>query len=309
MLRRLGYPEHIAEAFGEIPREIFVHSDVGDAYTDRAVLSYKGSDFYSTSSQPSLMAEFMRSVDLKSGMKVLEIGGGTGYNAAVMSRIVGSDGIVVSVEYEKELCEIAKENLKKLSIENVVLMNGDGYFGYPELAPYDVIFVAVGIDEIPTHWFDQLSDGGSIIAPMNLKSVNFYQPSILFRKSGNFLIGIYKSATSFIKASGMLGNLNERLLENLKKCGNYSEEIRMDISSMPILEIVTSSIGKVGSEYFFADGDCSALYKDNEWLFCGECTRLKSAVEALGEARFPDLMSSRFGFSRKKDEFLVERLY
>ena len=309
MLKRLGYPENIAKAFGEVPREVFVHTDVEDVYSDRAILSYKGSGFYSTSSQPSLMAEFMKSVSLRDGMRVLEIGGGTGYNAAVISKIVGSNGTVVSVEYEEELFEVAKKNIEKLAINNVVFVRGDGYFGYPELAPYDVVLVTVGVDEIPNSWFDQLSDRGAIIAPMNLKSVQFYQPAMLFRKEGDFLVGIYKSATNFIKASEMLGNLSERLLKRLKRCENYSEKIQMEIASIPILEVVTSSVGRLGSEYFFVDEDCSAIYKGDEWFLCGECSRLKSAVKALKRARFPDLMSSRFGFNEKRDEFLVERLY
>ena len=309
MLRRLGYPEDISRAFGDVPREIFIHSDVKNIYSDEAILSYRGSDFYSTSSQPSLMAEFMRSVGLRQGMRVLEIGGGTGYNAAVMSKVVGNDGMVVSVEYEEKLCEIAKRNIEELSIENVIFVKGDGYLGYPELSPYDVIFVTVGIDEIPRYWFDQLSDGGAIIAPMNLKSVSFYQPSILFRNEEEFLVGIYKSATSFIKASGMLGNLNERLLKNLKRCENYSESVQMEISSMPVLELMTSSVGKIGTEYFFIDDNCSAVYKDDKWYFCGECLRLRTAVKALRDARFPDLISSRFAFNKDKDDFWVERLY
>ncbi len=309
MIKRLGYPENIAKAFGEILREIFLHSSVEDAYSDRALLSYKARGFYSTSSQPSLMAEFMRSVNLSEGMRVLEIGGGTGYNAAVMSRIVGNNGIIVSMEYEKELCTLAKENMKRLSVDNVRIVNSDGYHGYPDLAPYDVIFVTVGIDEIPGFWIEQLSDGGRIIAPMNLKSVSFYQPAVLFEKDGDFLNGIYRSATNFIVASGMLGNLNERLLEKFRRCESPLDRIDMLERSMPILEIMTSSIGKLSMEYFFVDGGCSSIYRDGEWLVCGECQRLIRAIKSLRRADFPDLISSRFSFNSDKSEFFVERLY
>ena len=309
MIKRLGYPENIAKAFGEIPREEFLHESIADAYSDRALLSYKSGDFYSTSSQPSLMAEFMRTVSLGEGMKVLEIGGGTGYNAAVMSKIVGESGLVVSIEYDRVVCELAKENMKKLSIHNVRFVSGDGYRGYPDLAPYDVIFSAVGVDEIPIFWIEQLSNGGRIIAPMNLKSIPYYQPAIFFVKKGTFLVGMYESATHFIEASGMLGNLNERLLENFQICGSHSEKVHMPGISMPILEILTSSVGKFGSEYFFSDKDCRATYKGDEWIVCGKCSRLRKAVKKLERSRFPDLISSKFAFNLEKSDFWIEKLY
>lgn len=309
MIKRLGYPEEIAKAFGEIPREEFIEVEFKNAYSDSALLSYKGENFYSTSSQPSLMAEFMRDVGLRKGMKVLEIGGGTGYNAAVMSKIVGEEGLIVSIEYEKELANLAEKNLKKLSIENVLFVVGDGYYGYSSLAPYDVIFATVGIDEIPKYWIDQLSDGGKIIAPMNLKSISYYQPAILFKKSGDFLAGIYKSATNFIKASGMLGNLNERLLKSFQTCEYYLEKISMPSISMSVLEVLTASVGKIGTEYLFVDKDCSAVYKDSEWLMCKECLRLKKAVDSLEKANFPDLLSSEFAFNSKRTDFWVERIF
>ncbi len=309
MIRRLGYPERIAKAFGEVPREKFIFSEGVGAHSDSAVITYKDADVYSTSSQPSLMAEFMREVGLDEGMKVLEIGGGTGYNAAVMSKVVGKDGIVVSIEYEEKLYEKASMAKEDLSLDNVVFLKKDGYYGAEGYSPYDAIVVTVGVDEIPRFWMKQLRDKGRIIAPMNLKSVSMYQPAILFVKDSDFLKGTYRSATSFIKASGMLGNLNDRLLNMLKTGCTFSTSIKMSPSSMPILEIITASVGRTSGRFFFVEKNGMAIYDNDEWKACGDLRILKKAVKALEKANFPDILSCEFSFNFKRNDFLVKRLF
>lgn len=183
ILKKYGVSDHIAKAFLEIPREEFLTKSypLSYVYEDIVLVSYDDGEEYSTSSQPSLMALFMEWVGLDKGMRVLEIGGGTGYNAAVMSRVVGEKGLVVSVEYSRKICEIAKRNVERLGIENVIFVCGDGYYGVPEFSPYDVIFVTVGVDEVPETWFTQLKEGGRVIVPINLK-LSRRQPAFLFKK-------------------------------------------------------------------------------------------------------------------------------
>ncbi len=309
MLRRLGFPERIARAFGEVPREEFVE-EKERAHLDSAILSYSDGKVYSTSSQPSLMAEYMRDTGINEGMKILEIGGGTGYNAAVLSKLVGEKGLVVSIEYEERICEKAKENLRRLGMDNVVFICGDGYHGYPDLAPYDAILVTVGVDEIPGSWIEQLKDGGKIIAPMNLLSIAFHQPLILFSKRRSMLRGIYRAATGFIKASGLLGNLNDRNLEKFSKIECEEDGwLEMDHRSMPILEILSASVSRFMGTFRFVDDNGKAVYRNGKWMVCGETPRLEKIILELERERFPTLIEASFSFDADRRNFSVERLF
>ena len=308
MLRRLGYPENIARAFDEVPREEFVEADaIWRVYTDNAVVSYKSESTYSTSSQPSLMAEFMRSVGLKEGMKVLEIGGGTGYNAAVMGRIVGESGRVVSVEYVEEIYERAVENMKRLGISNVVMVKGDGYYGYEKSAPYDAIIVTVGVDEIPIHWIRQLKRGGKMVVPMNLLSVSLAQPTILFEKRKEMIWGEHLVYTSFIRARGMLGNLLERNLKKLEsvKC-ELNGEIDIPRSAVSVLEIVLASMTKKKSRIYSVEESGWAMEMGRSWRICGNVPKLEKAVSKLSKFMYPDLYRLGFAFNESRTEFDFE---
>ncbi len=306
MLRRLGYPENIAKAFDEVPREEFVEADsIWRVYTDNAVVSYKSESIYSTSSQPSLMAEFMRDVGLKEGMRVLEIGGGTGYNAAVMGRIVGNSGKVVSVEYVEEIYERAVENMRKLGIRNVVMVKGDGYHGYEKFAPYDAIIVTVGVDEIPRSWIEQLADGGKIIAPINLLSAHF-QPAMLFKKIGDMVWGRYVVSTSFIKARGMLGNLADRNLKKLEKVKcQISGEMVLESIVVPVIEIALASMTRKSGILYSVEENGWASNRSGKWTLCGKPEKFERVAQQLSEMRYKDLYRLEIGFDaeRKKIEF------
>ena len=308
MLRRLGYPENIARAFDEVPREEFVEADsIWRVYTDNAVVSYKSESTYSTSSQPSLMAEFIRSVGLEEGMRVLEIGGGTGYNAAVMGKIVGSSGKVVSVEYVEEIYERAVENIQKLGISNVVMVKGDGYYGYEKYSPYDAIIVTVGVDEVPVHWIRQLKRGGKMIVPMNLLSVSLAQPAILFEKRKEIIWGEHLVYTSFIRAKGMLGNLSERNLRKLESINcELSGEIYIPRSAVSVLEIVLASMTKKKARIYSVEENGWAMEMGKNWRICGDVPRLERAVSKLSKFTYPDLYRLKFAFNENRTEFDFE---
>ena len=117
-----------------------------DAYSNRAIRAKQDAsgEWISSSSQPSIMAIMLEQLDLKPGQKVLEIGTGPGYNAALMAHIVGETGQVVTVEIDQDLTDAACEHLTAAGFEQVQAVCADGGYGYPDAAPYDRIILTVG---------------------------------------------------------------------------------------------------------------------------------------------------------------------
>src|SRR5690554_3277565 len=147
-------------AMRQVPRHQFVpKSTVPLAYMDGALAIGHGQ----TISQPYIVAFMTESLQLRSTDKVLEIGTGSGYQAAVLSEIVDS---VYSIEIIKELALSAKKLLDTLGYDNVIVRWGDGYHGWPERAPFDAIMVTAGASTIPQPLIDQLKEGGRIIIPV-----------------------------------------------------------------------------------------------------------------------------------------------
>ncbi|GAB6188786.1 hypothetical protein JCM30566_05250 [Marinitoga arctica] len=204
---------NIIKAFEKVPREKFVFSgiSVDDIYSDQAIPAYYGEDFLSTSSQPSLMALFFKESNLKEGMKVLEIGSGTGYNAAILSEIVGKRGLVITTEPEKEIYNIAKETLKNYN--NVIVLNKDGYYGY-EGKKFNAILSTVAVDGVPISWIKQLENGGKIIVPIVLGN-DLTDYTFILEKNKDEVLARFLIHTSFLRALGKLSFKHKiNLIEN-----------------------------------------------------------------------------------------------
>jgi protein-L-isoaspartate(D-aspartate) O-methyltransferase len=148
------------EAMSTIPREVFVPASQRPfAYEDRPLPIGDGQ----TISQPYMVAFMTQALKLKPNHKVLEIGTGSGYQAAILSRIVDT---VYTVEIIPALAQNAEWTLKALNIGNVRIRTGDGYFGWEEHAPFDAIIVTAGAESIPEKLVEQLSDNGTMIIPV-----------------------------------------------------------------------------------------------------------------------------------------------
>ncbi|MEV5770060.1 methyltransferase domain-containing protein [Streptomyces antimycoticus] len=134
------------------------------AYQDVSLLTQFDQDGTATSSstQPSLMAQMLEALDVRDGDTVLEIGAGTGYNAALLSHRLGPDH-VVTVDVDPELVAAAETRLRAAGYEPA-LVAGDGMAGHPERAPYDRLLATCGVGRIPTPWREQLRPGGVIVA-------------------------------------------------------------------------------------------------------------------------------------------------
>ena len=120
-----------------------------------------------------------QALEPKPGQKILEIGSGSGWQSAVLSFIVGSKGKVITIEYVKELAELAKKNLKKLNIKNVLVIHGDGSKGYKKEAPFDRIILTSAAPDFPKPLINQLKEGGIILGPLGSR---FEQKMVKSRK-------------------------------------------------------------------------------------------------------------------------------
>jgi protein-L-isoaspartate(D-aspartate) O-methyltransferase len=160
--RYISKPEVIS-AMMKVPRHIFVPKSIRTyAYLDTPQQIGERQ----TISAPHMVGIMAEKLDLKPGHKVLEIGGGSGYHAAVVAEIVGPSGHVYSIEFIESLAKRAKENIKKAGLENIVtIVNRDGSLGLPEHAPYDRIYVTAGSPEVPPPLIEQLQDKGKLLIP------------------------------------------------------------------------------------------------------------------------------------------------
>jgi protein-L-isoaspartate(D-aspartate) O-methyltransferase len=160
----------IEAAFESVPRHLFLPGlPLDEAYADEAITTKRiDSIAVSSSSQPAIMAEMLEQLQPLPGQSVLEIGAGSGYNAALMSRLVGPRGSVVSVDIDPDLVAGAASHLRAAGCGNVEVVRGDGGFGHPRRSPYDRIIVTAASTDIPQAWREQLKPGGRLVLPLVL---------------------------------------------------------------------------------------------------------------------------------------------
>lgn len=165
----------VEAAFRAVPRHVFLPEldPVSQAYQDEAfvIKTDEAGLPTSSSSQPAIMAIMLEQLGVAPGQRVLEIGTGTGYNAALISRLVGPAGSVVTVDIDPALADRARANLVAAGYPDVVVLCGDGGFGAPEFAPYDRIVVTAGASDLAPEWLAQLGPGGRIVLPLSLRGI------------------------------------------------------------------------------------------------------------------------------------------
>jgi len=153
--------EAVRRAFLRYPRYLFVEEKYRKyAHLDEPLPIPAGQ----TISAPHMVAMMLELAELKPGMNVLEIGTGSGWNAALISELVKTD--VYTVERIPELVEFARRNLERAGVKNVHVIQGDGTLGFPPKAPYDRIIVTAGAPDIPKPLVEQLKPGGKLIIPV-----------------------------------------------------------------------------------------------------------------------------------------------
>lgn len=174
-----GYAdESTANAMRKVLRGLFVPVAYQQyAYSDYPLPIGQGQ----TISAPSIVSFMTKHLDVKPGMKILEIGAGSGYQAAILAELVGPKGMIYTVERIPEVIETARSNLAKLKHKNIRIIYGDGTHGYPDAAPYDRILVACGAPKIPQPLLDQLKESGRMLIPIGQM---FWQDLVFVQKIG-----------------------------------------------------------------------------------------------------------------------------
>ena len=204
LVKRLTYEgriksHEVEKAFLEIPREVFIPDNIKRyAYLDTPLEIGQGQ----TISAPHMVAIMVEALDLKKGQKVLEIGAGSGYHAAIVAKIVGKDGHVYTIERFSQLAVFAKNNLKKAKITNVTVEKGDGSEGLLKYSPYDRIYVTCAAPDIPQPLIEQLKDSGKLMIPIGQMICNLE----LIEKKGNEIKTKNLGGCAFVPLVGKYGH-------------------------------------------------------------------------------------------------------
>jgi protein-L-isoaspartate(D-aspartate) O-methyltransferase len=174
----------VVQAMRSVPRHLFLPElEPEQAYRNEAIVTRRSAEGQptSSSSQPTIMAYMLDQLDVAPGHRVLEIGAGTGYNAALLQHLVGAGGTVVTVDLDADVARQAAAHLTEAGYPGVAVIPGDGAAGYPPGAPYDRVIATVGVSDLAPAWLDQLAPGGRIVVPLDLRGS---QRSVAFERDG-----------------------------------------------------------------------------------------------------------------------------
>jgi len=236
-------------------------------YVDRPlVITIKEEDVLSTSSQPTVMAMMIEEAKLKNGDKVLEVGTGSGYNASVISKIIGDNGKVITIELEKKVYELSKTNLKRSGIKNIEIYCADGGLGYPKEAPFDKIIVTTSSSDITEEWIRQLNIGGILVLPLVTRGI---EAIVSLRKEDDKLLkGDIKYYVRFLTMRGLSSSImhygltSKRMKPLYRILKNYAKE---DAEVWKLFENLNRK--KVMDFFFFLalnDEEANAFISDEE---------------------------------------------
>jgi protein-L-isoaspartate(D-aspartate) O-methyltransferase len=282
--RALSKP--VQDAFAKVPRHLFLPEvAAADAYRDEAFVLKCGPDGIpvSSSSQPAMMAIMLEQLELRRGHRVLEIGTGSGYNAALMSLITGQEGKVTSVDIDAELVARARASLDAAGFPSVDVVCADGGYGDPAGAPYDRIIVTAGAWDIAPAWLEQLTASGRLVLPLSLCGVEL--SVALGRADGNWrsssacrcgfvaMLGAFARPQLALRLGG-----TDVVLIQIADDGDVDPEAVRDALAGPYIEMETGL--QVADQAELADLDM--------WLTLTEpqlrrLTALNAAVRVPGE--------------------------
>lgn len=197
--------KRVLKAMEKVPRHLLIPEEYRYlAYEDRPVPI----GFGQTISQPYIVALMTELLELKGDEKVLEIGTGSGYQAAILAELCKE---VYTIEIIEELAKRAEKNLQKLGYKNIKIKNGDGFLGWKEYAPFDRIIITCAVPLVPQPLVEQLKEGGKIVLPLGEELTNQVL-TVVEKKNGKL---IYKDITGVIFVP-MTGEEIEKVKKNIK---------------------------------------------------------------------------------------------
>jgi len=235
-------------AFKAIPRHLFLPGEtIERAYTDEAIVIKRDADgtILSSSSQPSMMALMLRQLRLREGDNVLEIGTGSGYNAAIMQHLIGESGTVTSVELDPQLAQQAEVNLQRARLSAIVnVVQADGAMGYAPRASYDGIICTTAMRDVPVAWQRQLKTSGVLVVPLWVATM---QVSTAFTLQGDgSLYSRHNIPCGFIPARGMAAGARTSVRVGSSLLLSSLEIAKLDSTRVQLLlneDMETSNIG------------------------------------------------------------------
>jgi protein-L-isoaspartate(D-aspartate) O-methyltransferase len=196
----LSDPE-VKRALLAVPRHLFIPDvPISDAYADVAIPTHwEQGKAVSSASQPAIVAVMLQQLQVQPGMRVLEIGAGTGYNAALLAELVGPEGAVTTVDIDEQIAGEAREHLAAAGYPQVQVVAADGAAGWPEGAPYDRVELTVGAYDVSPAWLAHLAEGGLLVLPLWLGTSD---ASVAFRKHGDTLASESLAPCGFMRLRG-----------------------------------------------------------------------------------------------------------
>ncbi|MGN9842022.1 methyltransferase, FxLD system [Nonomuraea sp. H19] len=200
--KRQEVSEPVAAALRAVPRHLFVPGVAPeDAYRDEPIVTKRDGEGLpiSSSSQPAIMATMLDQLGVRPGHRVLEIGTGTGYNAALLAHLAGPEGRVVSLDIDDDLIARARQHLAAAGESRVEVVCADGAGGYPASAPYDRLIATVGVWDLAPAWLEQLAPDGRLVAPLDLRGV---QVSVAMERAGDHWVSRSVAPCGFMRMRG-----------------------------------------------------------------------------------------------------------
>lgn len=194
----------VANALRVVPRHLFLPDEPLDrAYADEAIVTKWSADRMpiSSASQPAMVAIMLEQLAVQPGMRVLEIGAGTGYNAALLAELVGPHGQVTTIDIDPDIVEAARQHLASAGFDpqRVQVICGDGVLGWPAGGPYDRIILTVGAWDVAPEWVRQLTTQGRLVLPLALHTV---QLSAALDRQGATLLSSSLRPCGFMRLRG-----------------------------------------------------------------------------------------------------------
>jgi protein-L-isoaspartate(D-aspartate) O-methyltransferase len=301
MSSRCAISPEIAKAFMNVPRHYFVpDASPESVYADNAVVvkydeSPDGRKPLVSSSQPSLMARMLEMLNIKSASNVLEIGTGTGYNAALIANLVRK-GFVTSIDIESIFVEHARTVTNGLRLHNIEFAVADGWRGFLKNAPYDRIIVTTTMNDVPAWVFDQLLDGGIIVIPLSIQNQRLL--IAMTKRDGKLRTTNIESAY-FVDARGERFNSSMYWLNNMETFIDHDTitgsqvETLMDILHFPF----NAAPSQHASEYIReSKNDLRLYFALNYWLSIGLThPSLTKTIPVVGNGRLCAIVNLEHG--------------